>query len=250
MTGSAPATGRRVRAVTLDYWDTLYTGASTRERVAMRRRAVGELLAAYGRPLTDAELERVYLASAEAADRWWREEHRGYTTAERLRHLLTLAELTPRDACEHVATCARVVDEALDTYPPPLLDGAAAFVRTLAARMPIAIISDTGFASGEAQDRLLARDGLKDCFAARIYSADIGWAKPRREMFDAAMRTLGSLGITAEEVVHIGDIERTDVRGALSAGMRAIRLDAVRDGGPSEAELVAKSYDEVLAYLG
>ena len=52
------------------------------------------------------------------------------------------------------------------------------------------------------------------------------------------------------EILHIGDNERTDVRGALAAGFRAIRLDVVRDGGPSEAEFVARSFEELSAYLG
>ena len=39
------------------------------------------------------------------------------------------------------------------------------------------------------------------------------------------------------------------MRGALDAGMRAVRLDVVRSGGPSEAEFVAKSYEELVGYL-
>jgi FMN phosphatase YigB (HAD superfamily) len=47
----------------------------------------------------------------------------------------------------------------------------------------------------------------------------------------------------------VGDIERTDVAGALAAGMRAIRLDLVKPGGPSAAEFVARSYEELVDYL-
>jgi hypothetical protein len=39
------------------------------------------------------------------------------------------------------------------------------------------------------------------------------------------------------------------VRGALDAGFRAIRLDVVRNGGPSEAEFVARSYEALTEYL-
>ena len=52
-----------------------------------------------------------------------------------------------------------------------------------------------------------------------------------------------------DEILHIGDNERTDVRGALAAGFRAIRLDVVRDNGPSEAEFVARSFEELSQYL-
>lgn len=215
----------------------------------MRRRAVGELLSAYGRPLPPEELEALYLATAREAERWWAEEHRGYTTTERLHHLLERAGLAAREACEHVAACARAVDEALDIHPAPLLPGAAELVRALAERFPLVIVSDTGFASGAAQDRLLERDDLMGYFVARVYSADIGWAKPRREPFAAALRALADRGIGPGEILHVGDIERTDVRGALDAGMRAVRLDVVRDSGPSAAEAVVRRFEELLDYL-
>src|SRR5207248_360042 len=93
----------------------------------------------------------------------------------------------------------------------------------------LAVVSDTVFASGRAQDRLLEKDGARSFFAATIYSMDVGHAKPRPEIFRAAIETLG---VAPEQILHIGDNERTDVRGALDAGMRAIRLDVVRPGGP------------------
>ena len=240
---------RLIKAVSLDFWDTLYTGAATPERVSLRRRAVGDLLAAYGKQLPPGEVERLYHEAGREADRWWREEHRGYTTTERLHLVLHRAEVTAREGCEHVAACARAVDDALETYPPPLLPGAGELVRSLAERLPLVIVSDTGFASGAAQDRLLARDGILDLFVARIYSADIGWAKPRPEPFDAAALALADRGIARHEIVHIGDIERTDVAGALAAGMRAIRLDVVRQSGPSAAEHVAVRMAEVREYV-
>lgn len=239
-----------IKAVTFDYWDTLYAGDATPERVSHRRRAVGELLAAYGSSMGPEEVAQVYADAGREADRWWREEHRGYTTAERLHEVLRRAELTVREACEHVAACAAAVDEALVIYPPSLLDGARELVRDLSRSMPLAIISDTGFASGRAQDGMLERDGLDQCFVARVYSAEVGWAKPRPEPFAAALAVLADRGIAPQEAVHVGDIERTDVRGALAAGMRAIRLDVVRQGGPSEAEFVATSFDELREYLG
>ena len=39
------------------------------------------------------------------------------------------------------------------------------------------------------------------------------------------------------------------VKGAIAAGFRAIRLDVVRTGGPSEGEFVARSFAELTDYL-
>jgi putative hydrolase of the HAD superfamily len=235
-----------LRALTFDYWDTLYGGGALPERVALHRTAVGALLGAYGRDLPEAQLRALYEESGREAERWWSEEHRGYTTDDRLRWILERAAVRPRERCEHVAAAADAVDNALLMLPPAMLSGAWVTLRTLRRHFTLAIISDTGFASGRAQDRLLEKDGARDFFAATIYSMDVGHAKPRPEIFAAAVKTLG---VAPSEILHIGDNERTDVRGALDAGLRAVRLDVVRSGGPSEGEFVARSFEELTDYL-
>jgi putative hydrolase of the HAD superfamily len=235
-----------LRALTFDYWDTLYEGGALPERVALRRTAVGALLGAYGRALPDEQLRLLYEESGREAERWWSEEHRGYHTHDRLRWILERASIVPREGCEHVAAAADAVDNALLMLPPAMLAGAWRMLRILRRRHALAVISDTGFASGRAQDRLLEKDGARGFFDATIYSMDVGHAKPRPEIFDAAA---SALGIAPHEILHVGDNERTDVRGALQAGFRAVRLDVVRTGGPSEAEYVARSYEELVSYL-
>ena len=236
-----------LRALTFDYWDTLYEGGALPERVALRRTAVGALLGAYGRALPDEQLRALYEESGNEAQRWWSEEHRGYRTDDRLRWILERASVTPREGCEHVAAAADAVDNALLMLPPAMFPGAWQMLRTLSRRYTLAVISDTGFASGRAQDRLLEKDAARGFFSTTIYSMDVGHAKPRREIFEAAV---AELKLDPSEILHIGDNERTDVKGALAAGFRAVRLDVVRDGGPSEAEFVARSFEELSSYLG
>jgi HAD superfamily hydrolase (TIGR01509 family) len=235
-----------LRALTFDYWDTLYEGGVLPERVAMRRTAVGALLGAYGCALPEEQLRALFEESGREADRWWSEEQRGYTTGDRLRWILERASLAPREGCTHVAAAADAVDNALLMLPPAMLAGAWQTLRTLRKHFTLAIISDTGFASGRAQDRLLQKDGARDFFTATIYSMDVGRAKPHPDIFQAAVDTLG---LPPDQILHIGNDERTDVRGALSAGLRAIRLDVVRNSGPSEAEFVARSFEELGSYL-
>lgn len=192
------------------------------------------------------EFIRLYRASAVEADRWWRDEHRGYTTADRIRWLLSQLAIERPEHCEHIAQAVGEIDETLTVVPPPLLDGAKEGIRALASRFKLAVISDTGFASGRAQDRLLEQDGLLQFFSATIYSVDVGHAKPRKEPF---LRALELLGVSAADTVHVGGIERTDVAGARAIGMRTIRLDQVRSNGRSEAEYVATSFGDVVQYL-
>ena len=235
-----------LRAVTFDYWDTLYVGAVLPERMKLRQSALHRMLADLGHAIEETELATLYHASGHEADRWWRDEHRGYTAAERIRWILHRLSIERPEDCEHIARACEAVDEALIRYPPPLLAGAADAVAAVGTRYRLGIISDTGFASGKAQDDLLRRDGLRSLFDVTVYSVDVGHAKPRREPFAAA---LDALGLPAGDVIHIGDNERTDVRGALDMGMRAVRVDFVKQNGPSSAEFVATTFDELTEYL-
>lgn len=233
-------------ALSLDYWDTLFDGRRLPERVERRQAALRRMLRNLECDLPDEQFLTLYRASGVEAERWWREEQRGYSAGDRIRWMLGRMNVTRPPDCEHIAAAVRAVDETFLEHPPVVLDGAVETVKALAERFPLAILSDTGFASGAAQDELLARNGIRDAFIARIYSMDVGFAKPRREMFEACAAALGR---DPPSIIHIGDNERTDIRGALDAGFRAIRADLVRDGGPSAAEFVARTFGELREYL-
>jgi putative hydrolase of the HAD superfamily len=204
------------------------------------------MLRRLGAEVPSDDFIRLYKASAVEAERWWSDEHRGYTTADRIRWLLAQLAIERPEDCEHIALAVQEIDDTLTAVPPPLLNGAAEAIRALASRFKLGIISDTGFASGRAQDKLLEQDGLLQHFAATVYSVDVGHAKPRAEPFQ---RALELLDVSASEALHVGDIERTDIAGALSVGMRAVRLDQVRAGGSSGAEYVATSHEDLVRYL-
>lgn len=236
-----------LRAISFDYWDTLYEGAALPERSTLRQAALRRMLEHIGCTLADDEFLSLYKASGAEAERWWREEQRGYTAAERIRWMLDRLNVERPADCEHIAKACAAVDDALLCYPPALLPGAGDTLEALARRYTLAITSDTGFASSRAQDRLLEHDGIQSLFAVRTYSMDVGHAKPRPEPF---LATINALGLRPHEILHVGDNERTDVRGALAMGMRAIRLDLVKQHGPSSAEFVAESFEALGEYLG
>ena len=235
-----------LRAVTLDYWDTIYLGASVPLRVQRRKEALMRMLERIGEHVSPGDFDRLYRASAVEADRWWREEHRGYTATDRIHWLLAQLSVHRPSDCVDVAQAVDEVDATLTDYPPALLPGAKDALARLARRFTLAIVSDTGFAGGHAQDRLLEQDGIRGFFAATIYSMDVGHAKPHPVPFRAA---LVALGIPAHDALHVGDIERTDIAGALGVGMRAVRLDAVRHGGPTAAEYIAPDLEALTQYL-
>lgn len=76
---------------------------------------------------------------------------------------------------------------------------------------------------------------LQHLFDAMAVSADHGWLKPHRALFDKA---LGDLGVAPEEAVMVGDDLRADVYGA-----RAIGMVAVWKRPPNRAEVPVRLGD-------
>ena len=188
----------------------------------------------------------LYEESGREAERWWSEEQRGYTTNDRLRWILERAAVTPREGCEHVAAAADAVDNALLMLPPAMLPGAWQMLRTLRRHFTLAVISDTGFASGRAQDRLLEKDAARGFFSVddllhgrRPREAAPGDLPPRRRN---ARRPAARDPAHRRQRAH---------RRARRARRRLPRHPPRRrrNGGPSEAEFVARSYEELTEYL-
>lgn len=82
----------------------------------------------------------------------------------------------------------------------------------------LAIISNT-LAPACCLDRHLQEEGLLEYFPIRIYSSITRYRKPHREIFRLALH---ELRVEPEEAIFIGDLLKTDVRGAQRAGMTAI----------------------------
>ncbi|MBT8131655.1 MAG: HAD-IA family hydrolase [Gammaproteobacteria bacterium] len=73
--------------------------------------------------------------------------------------------------------------------------------------------------------------GLAHYFDHQIRAADIGAAKPAAAIFDAAA---AAAGVSAQQVLHIGDAPLEDVNGAQQAGMTAIWMNRFGRKWPEE----------------
>jgi putative hydrolase of the HAD superfamily len=99
-----------------------------------------------------------------------------------------------------------------------ILPGTRNALRRLAEKFRIAVISN---ADGRIEN-VLSRCGIADCFESITDSGIVGVEKPRREIFEAALKTMNA---SAEESVYVGDVYSVDYVGARSAGMDAILFD-------------------------
>lgn len=76
--------------------------------------------------------------------------------------------------------------------------------------------------------KLLERLDLRRHFEGLVFSAEVGYEKPHRAVFET---TLAALELAASEVVHVGDRQLDDVEGAEAVGIRGLLLDRRRGAG-------------------
>ena len=79
----------------------------------------------------------------------------------------------------------------------------------------------------------LDASGLRGYFEATAISREVGIKKPDPRIFAVAIR---QLGVSAQESAFVGDTSKSDIAGALAAGMKAIWLN--RDNDPAPESIV------------
>lgn len=87
--------------------------------------------------------------------------------------------------------------------------------------------------------------GLREHLDTVTFSAEVGWRKPARQIFDAALR---ALEVDAAEAVMVGDSMREDIGGARGAGLRAV-LYAPGRSAPALADGAADARVDRLSLL-
>ena len=79
---------------------------------------------------------------------------------------------------------------------------------------------------------------MVELFDAVVVSDEVGWRKPRRDIFDAA---LARLGVRPEESLFVGDRADMDVLGAQRLGMDAAWIN--RDVEPLPPGVAPPTYE-------
>jgi FMN phosphatase YigB (HAD superfamily) len=110
----------------------------------------------------------------------------------------------------------RVRESLLAAFDGPvtILDGADEALGAAAAVGPVGVLSNCSLPG--LVDATLERADLRARFDAVVTSVGCGWRKPHDRAFEAGA---ASLGVTCEDLVHVGDDARTD-GGGRTAGAR------------------------------
>ncbi len=235
-----------LRAVTFDFWGTLYrarfddgTSREPRTQILLR------YLTAAGYDLPYDQVRAALDDSFRRAGKVWRNEQRTADAPERIGWVL--AELQVELAPSALAALTAEMEETLLAAAVELVPGAAETLPLLAQRYRIGLISDTGMTPGRVLRQIMARDGILELFEHCTFSDETGRAKPHPRQF---LDTLQRLQAAPAEAAHIGDLAATDIVGARGVGMRSILITGVTQGEDETlADAVVETFAELPAVL-
>ena len=233
-----------IKAVSFDFWNTLFTerpGGYELYQVR-RQRLLEEALRSCG-DYTRQQVERACLLESESHNQIWRNEHRTLSAAERVASVLAHLEACLPD--QVMAELVNAYEEGILERPPVLIEGVRASLERLASRYRLGIISDVGFSPGRVLKKVLRQNGLLDLFESLVFSDEAGCSKPHAGVFRL---TAERLSAEPRQIVHIGDLEFTDIVGAKRAGYHAIRFVGITPMGEDEktiADHVTADFFEV-----
>ena len=237
-----------IRAVTFDFWQTLYAdnGPIEQERVRVRVRLIAALLSERG---IEFEHDSILLGLADARvhmDRVWRMEHRTLAPEKQALAVARRVGLTSPDGL--LRDLGHAMQTAAIAVPADHVPHAMDTLRAVAERYRVALICDTGFSPGWVLRGMMERDGILDYFQHLTFSDELGSSKPSLANFQS---TLNALGVEPREAAHVGDLIETDIIGAKNAGMKAVLYwgDGRDYTATAPADVVIRDHRELLTAL-
>ena len=243
-----------IKAVTFDLWDTMVHDDSDevaranqglRSKYDERRHLVWQAL----NEVEPIELDPVRLAydTADAGfNLVWKENHINWTVEQRLRVVLNgLGRTLPGPAMERLIERTGAMEVEISPNP---IDGIADALSELSQRYKLAVVSDAIVTPGTGLRAILEKHGLRQYFSGFAFSDEVGHSKPHRSMFD---RACDELGVSLEEIVHIGDRDHNDVKGPHAVGAKAILFTGSRpdDKNATSADAICERLSELPAIV-
>lgn len=203
-----------IRLVSYDFWATLAHGNS-----AHLRSRVELLAAAFGGVPFEAARDTLRSVDAEL-DRRTEVTGEQYGFAERVAAIGEALGADPLDE-DRLRALEAAFHLAFLSHPPSLTDPSlpAVLAKLGTGDRMIAVTSNTGFISGRLLRVALRHLGVAPFVDHGVFSDEIGYAKPAREIY---AQLAASSGCTAAETLHIGDNRYTDYDGARAAGLHAL----------------------------
>ena len=231
-----------IKAVTIDYWETLYFHVGTSEyRKQVRNRALMSYLdSRRTNDLTyvcetffqtvDSFIKSTWskgvCPTSKETMRYAYDFYKGKVSEELLENLL---EVT-----------FNVYKKELH---PRLAPSAISFLEWVTVRWPLYLVSDTFTLTGRVLDEIMSQDGIIDFFTHRFYSDEIMVKKPDPTVME---KISSEEQIKTSEIIHVGDLIETDAEFARCAGSKCIIVNGKSDD--IRSSLLGYPEDVILAF--
>lgn len=208
-----------LRAITFDFWQTLYKAPPRREMVERRVISFQQILQEMGRSVDRETVENAVLHSWRYAHQYQRDQGLDITPAGQLDCILSYLHLNL--GLQEWKRAYDVYTSLLQDHPPQVNEGVMETLPRLAEKYKLGLICNTGLSPGKMLRGLMEKDGLLPWFNFLVFSDEVGWAKPNVKIFNYALE---NLQVKNFEAAHVGDDNSTDILGAKNAGMIAVWL--------------------------
>ncbi|MDR3707987.1 MAG: HAD family hydrolase [Capsulimonadaceae bacterium] len=212
-----------IRAVSLDFANTLYPLRSGELEVTIRR-LHAFLTQRLNRDIEYTSMREVYLDIRQRQFTENRPTLRENDFTARIAHVV--ASVTGADPDPAVVADGEraYASGFIDTMIAP--PGLASTIAALSKQFDGKVAVCSNFIRAEAIREPLRRDGITPYLAGVVVSCEVGYVKPHAKVFAEVVKLLG---VAPEEIVHVGDDWDADIIGATRAGLNAIYTHQWRD---------------------
>lgn len=234
-----------IKAVTFDFWNTLV--AETSDPWTWKSDALKAAL-------DDAKIERsdadIHAALA-VGQRFYLESWQAgvvFTPAEWVRSVCEAMQVDSSDIADEMVDIVNAgMPAELRTIAPNIAETLSAL---RSAGLPIGIICDVGLTPSTQLRRYLEHFGLLAYFTHFSFSDEVGVFKPDPQIFHHAAQ---GLGVEITEILHTGDLRRTDIAGGRAVGATTARFAGIfddADGDGPEGHHVTTDHLQLLDIIG
>lgn len=204
--------------ISFDFWNTLYGNGNEKKREKLRFSFFRKTVSGY-RKLNKNSVETVFKASREFFFHEWQNNQRTPTPEERIIYMAKMLAINLNQ--QEIENITDYFGSLIFTIPPRTLPSVKEIIRELSKKYPLGIISDTGYISGKFIRKFLDKEGLLHYFKSLIFSDEQTYCKPHPSVFEL---TSNKLQVDPAMMIHIGDLEKTDIIGAKKSGWTSIKF--------------------------
>jgi len=227
--------------ISFDFWNTLYGNGDEPERHKRRTEYFYNIISTYIK--TDYNsIDEAFRASTEFFINEWQNNYRTPTAVERIQFMSGLLSVNLNNA--DIEKTADYFGKLIFTVPPSRNSYNLSIVGELAKNFPLGLISDTGYISGKYIRQFLKEQKMISYFKSLVFSDEQTHCKPHSSVFKL---TCDNLKIPCSRLVHIGDLEKTDIKGIKNSGGIGIKYVGWNNNSPekSMANYIINDYREL-----